>query len=232
MNITGINPFDKKKKVKVFGERNSATIYIEWLLKKNFKVELLDYKSFGWKHRLAPTKSELEMHAHDDVCFICIVKNPYSWLRSMHRRPYKQEELKNMKFSEFLKFPYGDYENPVKMWNKKNKSYLELSENVRNFHMLKYEDLLVNPEKLLEQIQQKMRLSKSVFWFTDMEQKLSNKKGVSSNRFHKKYYLKEKWKDQYAAEDIAFINSQLDEELMQNFNYEILELSVYDNSMT
>ena len=85
------------KKVKVFGERNSGTIYLEKLLVKNFKVDIADYFTLGWKHRLAPHKEELDK-IEDDIIYLILVKNPYAWLRSMHRKPYHQEQLKQTQY--------------------------------------------------------------------------------------------------------------------------------------
>ncbi|HCQ28776.1 MAG TPA: hypothetical protein DIU39_00720 [Flavobacteriales bacterium] len=210
------------KKVKVFGERNSGTIYLEKLLVKNFKVDIADYFTLGWKHRLAPHKEELDK-IEDDIIYLILVKNPYAWLRSMHRKPYHQEQLKQLSFNQFIEFPYGDYENPVKMWNAKYRAYLHMNEYAKNFALIKYEELLETPEEILSGLKEKFNLKTTLYWFSDIQHQLTNNHGELKKKFHKNYYLKEKWKSEYKPETIALVNKYIDNDLMQQFDYKILQ---------
>ncbi len=62
--------------IKIYGQQNSGTIYLEWLLKKNLDAVLLDSFDFGWKHRVAPLEDELTEKMKNEVLFICTSKKP------------------------------------------------------------------------------------------------------------------------------------------------------------
>lgn len=119
----------EKRYLKVYGERNSGTSYLQSLVQLNLDAatlpgsaprryrrlvraneQLIDIyfqftfpRNLGWKHRLAPEKNELQRVAFplDSVIFLIISKNPYSWLLSLFRHPYHyQGELTT--FEAFL----------------------------------------------------------------------------------------------------------------------------------
>ena len=223
MILDSLNLFKTNNiKVKVFGERNSATVYLEWLLRNNLKIDLLDYYTLGWKHRLAPKREEIEELGDESVHFLCLVKNPYSWLLSMHRKPYGQEKLSGLEFSQFLRFPYGDYKNPVVMWNIKNQALVSLKNHVKNHRLILYEDLLKEPRSVIEAFAVEFGIDKSRHWFMNQEKYISNNHGITKHPFHKSYYLEEKWRKEYKPEYLKFIQSQLDTELMNLLHYEII----------
>ncbi|MCX6257108.1 MAG: hypothetical protein NTW49_04300 [Bacteroidia bacterium] len=209
--------------IKLYGERNTGSIYLEWLLSNNLNIKLLNDFSLGWKHRLAPEKDELSEDNRDRIIFICIVKNPYSWVYSMHKRPYKHENLTKLSFPDFIRYPYGDYRNPAIMWNLKNKSYLALADFVKNFKMVKYEDLLVEPRTVIESVASDFNFVKSSLWFTDIQQTLTNHHGISKQKFRKEFYLKEEWVKKFTFGDIEFMNTFLDKDLLQKFNYQLVD---------
>jgi len=206
------------EKVKVYGERNSGTIYLEWLLVKNLEVGVLDDYIFGWKHRVAPGKEEIEEMIKGNVPYICLVKNPYSWLLSMHKRPYHHESLRKVSFTEFLKYSYGDYRNPIVMWNKKNRSYVEMGNYSDNHIVVKYEDLLKDPKQQLTLLSEKFGFQKPGL-FKNIHNLLTNSHGVNKRRFHADYYIKEAWRKKLNNDHIKYINQFLDEDLLSILGY-------------
>ncbi len=209
------------KYIKIYGERNSGTIYLEWLLKKNLKANIAETYDLGWKHRIAPSPEELNESIKKNVIFLCLVKNPYSWLLSLHMRPYQHDCLKKLSFSDFLKYSYGDYRNPVIMWNLKNNSYREMK-NYVTYHMLvRYEDVLAEPANMIDLIANIYKFEKSSM-FKNVNNLLSNSKGMLPSKFHKDYYLTEGWKRNLRREHVKQINEFLDMNLMEKLNYEIL----------
>jgi hypothetical protein len=208
------------KQLKVYGERNSGTIYLEWLLRKNFEIEILETPETGWKHRIAPSQEEIAV-LEKDIHFVCLVKNPYSWLISMHKRPYMHEELKKLSFSDFLKYSYGDYRNPIVMWNLKNKSYLEMGNYTNQHIIVKYETLLQNISIPLSDVALKFNITPPPL-FKNIKSLLTNSHGISSRKFHTDHYLEEKWKHSLSTKHIELINQFLDKELMDKFNYSYL----------
>ncbi|MBM3436021.1 MAG: hypothetical protein FJY07_07410 [Bacteroidetes bacterium] len=210
------------KFIKIYGEQNSGTIYLEWLLKKNLDAVLLDSFDFGWKHRVAPIEEELNDKMKNEVLFLCLVKNPYSWLISMHKRPYNHESLKKLSFSDFIKYSFGDYRNPIIMWNIKNSSYLRLKEYVKYLEIIRYEEILAKPDELILILSEKYGFTKDVF-FKNITNLLTNTHGIKQQKFHKEYYLNEEWKRNLRSDHIRFINQFLDKELMEKLNYPIIQ---------
>lgn len=209
------------KFVKIYSERNSGSIYLEWLLRKNLDIVISDTFDLGWKHRLAPSSDELSEKLKEEVIYICLVKNPYSWLLSMHKRPYLHESLKSLSFADFVRFSYGDYRNPITMWNTKNNSYLGMEDYIRNFKLVRYEDLLVDSENEIIAIADKFGLKMSGT-FRNINRIITNSHGVKKSRFHKDYYVDEIWKKKLRDIHIERINQFLDEKLMQKLNYSII----------
>jgi len=98
--------------VKIYGERNTGTHYLMQLLLNHVDVlekngslvtvateqpitKLRRPGELGWKHRLA-SKEFLQKKGvnRDEVLIVALVKNPYSWLLSLHRRSYTPIHLR------------------------------------------------------------------------------------------------------------------------------------------
>jgi len=206
------------KHVKIYGERNTGIIALEFLVKKNLDAVISDTFDLGWKHRVAPSDDELSEKIKKDVIFLCLVKNPYSWLLSMHKHPGHHEALKKLSFSEFLRYSYGDYRNPIVMWNIKYNSYVNLANSVENHIIVKYEDMLTDQVEFVNLIAGKFGFDKPVF-FKHANKRLSNSKKVSSRRFRSEYYIEEKWRRKLHRRHVNYINEFLDKNLMEKFNY-------------
>lgn len=74
------------EEIKVFGERNSGTMYLNKLLKMNIlRCNVLpgNFKK-GWKHGVV----NHDQQNKNTTLFICMVRNLEEWLISMRRRPY------------------------------------------------------------------------------------------------------------------------------------------------
>jgi hypothetical protein len=207
--------------VKIYGDQNSGTVYLEWLLRKNLDATLLDSYDFGWKHRIAPLQDELTDNMKSEVVFLCLVKNPYSWLVSMHKRPYFHESLKKINFIDFLTYSMGDYRNPVVRWNLKNESYLKMGNYVKHHQVIRYEDILSNPAETVNAIAEKYMFNKPHF-FKNISNLITNSHGMKQQKFHKDYYLNEEWKNKFHLEHIQQINPCLDKNLMETFHYSFI----------
>jgi len=87
------------QKIQIFGERCSGTTYLEHILKNNLKsVQICN--DFGWKHFFPKTDPLRE----DEYIFFFLFRNPFDWLRSLHRQPFHAApSLKNLSFSEFIR---------------------------------------------------------------------------------------------------------------------------------
>ena len=123
-----------KVKIKLYGERNTGTRYLERLLRLNLDAELLRgsvpirlqrlfrynedlrdlffwltyRRNLGWKHAMAPDPGTAARARGgcESLVFVTLTKNPYSWLLSLYRRPYHfGGELSS--FAEFLVSPWS-----------------------------------------------------------------------------------------------------------------------------
>ena len=242
-------------KVKVFGERNTGTNYLEQLIELNLKqvevipqisipawfpnlllrrIELLtDYflwsgskYRLGWKHGIPPTKKILQHPDRDKLLTIFLVRNPYSFLLSLHKNPYHLRPRVET-FSEFLEtrfktLPRDGYSSqpritPIDIWNLKNRAYLEFSqEHPDKTLLIHFEDLLEKPERVIHQIAQRMKVSFNP-GFQNIERSTKN----TSDRYadYKAYYGQELWKKKLSTEDKQFITEHLDLKLMESLGY-------------
>ena len=135
--------------IKVFGERHCGTNAIGYFAGKNFKLEFQHYDFLGWKHRLAPKKDEWSKFNVQSCLFIFCMRNPYSWIKAMHREPYYDHypKIKDLSLENFIKFSIDDYENCIVMWNQKNDSYFRMSDEIPNSIIINIEDFHADQQK-------------------------------------------------------------------------------------
>ena len=149
-------------KIKIFGERNSGTNYIEKLLTKNIKsqvyIESGDYKSkLGWKHGL-PNQQKIDVN---NTLVVCIIRDLDTWMNSMYYSPYHLIKKKN--FSDFITQENFSSDNrsdhPVNIYNfeRKNLFHIRYKKFQRYLTFLKTHQIILvhlrfaqqQPEKLL-----------------------------------------------------------------------------------
>ena len=146
------------KSFKVFGERHTGTNAISSFLEKNFNLENKYYEYLGWKHRRAPSHEELKKFNLVDNLFLITFRNPYSWLKAMHKEPYNYNypQIRELDFLSFLQIPFEDYENVIKMWNQKNQSYLNMKSHLPNSIYIKIESFNKNQELFFDEVIKKI----------------------------------------------------------------------------
>ena len=190
----------------------------------------LTYKSnLGWKHSCVRPAAALKKCEIVDanLCFVTITKNPYSWLLSLHRRPYHQRDAKELDFETFLKTPWDTVtrdntkrtlRNPIELWNIKNSSYLQLAElNTLN---ITTESIFEDPKAIIDSISDQFSISKLSDDFVNFEQ--STKDDSKDSNYYRDYYLNEKWRDQLSREAISIINKSLNKTTMDAFGYKVI----------
>ncbi|MCB9100069.1 MAG: hypothetical protein H6632_11045 [Anaerolineales bacterium] len=185
-------------------------------------------QNLGWKHRLAPSAEELKNVDISHVLFLTLTKNPYSWLLSLYRRPHNHEKTWD-DFNSFLRSPWqpvgrenhaGPFQNPIVMWNEKNRAYLKLN-NFATACNLRYEDLLAKPEAVIDEIALKYNVPRRFGLFVNVIQ--STKKDYEKDfDYYQRYYLEEKWKDKLDSSTLTIINQYLDHDLVTKFGYNIV----------
>jgi hypothetical protein len=259
---------EKAPLLKIYGERNTGTNYLQKLIKLNLDVNLLPgippyriistfnwisnkvslfkrilpseelvadiYFAFsfplnlGWKHSLVKSVEQLRKYpiCSENLTFITLTKNPYSWLLSFYRRPYHQYWILGLDFEAFLTSPLqtmrcenspSTFKNPVELWNLKNASYIQLGKGFSTIN-LTYEALLSNPKATIEFIKQELRCQLRTQQFIDIEQSVKGDRKTSQD--YKNYYLDRKWKKELTLNSISIINDFLDDEILEYFDYE------------
>ena len=240
--------------IKVYGERNSGTNYLEQLIELNLDVALLKYKpaktiapllkyeimtdlllsykrpSFlGWKHGCPPLK---HINSYPGkLLIITLTKNPYSFLLSLHNKPYHYKGTKEASFLQFIKSEWKTIlrdhlkletlSSPMALWNRKNESYYKLiTDSKHPVVQLTYEELLANPEKFIHQLAKDHKIPLKTPIFQNKESSTKE----SSQRFsnYQDFYLNDKWKEQLTPEVLSIMNDGLDHKLMKQFGYPLL----------
>lgn len=196
---------------------------------KDIYFDLTYSKNLGWKHTCVKPAKILKSYSlvNDDLAFLTITKNPYSWLLSLYRRPYHHYSSKEQSFEEFLRYPWKTIgrdntnkilKNPIELWNIKNRSYLQLKE-LKALN-IKTESIFENPNKIFDKICHQFSIKKISNNFFNYERSTKDKRKNSS--YYRDYYLNEKWRDKITSDEIAIINMTLDKSLMSYFGYNVL----------
>jgi len=186
-------------------------------------------KTLGWKHFLLPPAERFTQAGikKDELLFLTLTKNPYSWLLSLYKNPWHAFQ-KYSSFDEFLNTPWktrwrenspGNFSNPMELWNTKNRAYLRLHNSQWNSINLTYEDLVADPEKWINQIAKVTRTTKKSEIFLNWEKTTTRFAPDKTYAFYKNYYLQEQWKTLLSNQQIELINQQLDEDVMAKFGY-------------
>jgi hypothetical protein len=187
-------------------------------------------QNLGWKHALVKSVDCLQKYAicSNDLSFVTLTKNPYSWLLSFYRRPYHQYWRKKPDFHTFLTSPWKtverenaprEFANPVELWNQKNASYLQLPKRFSVLN-LRYEDLLGDPIGTIEIIASLCSCRRKGHAFTNIG--YSTKNTDQTFAFYQDYYLREQWKKELLPGDIKIINEFLNDDILEAFQYQKL----------
>ena len=240
-------------RLKLYGERNTGTNYLSRLLQTNLDVALLGgtaphalqhlrrYFSdderlidayfrwshpfnLGWKHAATSSHSQHPLNPARPTGFLFLVRNPYSWLLSLHKNPYHQSPIKNMGFEAFLDRPWQIHQrdavaerplNPIQLWNVKVRSYLDFSDQRKI--LVRFEDLLENPEHWVAQIAHQFDAKPTQQYFTNITP--STKTDGRRYDDYRDYYRHERWKEKLNTQLVERINRDLDQDLLTRLGY-------------
>ena len=253
---------DKYLYLKVFGERNTGSNYLEHLCEANFVVSRLRGDSgvlwelgtrlvgdlepnrsiafqqaihdiemqrmsrsdFGWKHSAPCVRVILAQPHAVQTVFLIVTKHPYSWARSLHRRPYSFHSMPAV-FSDFIRgdFPvsYSDClranaaVNPISMLRAKALSYAELLQSGLCVRLIRYEDFLDDGQRELDALSPFLIRRNDVY--VDIE---NDVKGSSRRRedYARDYALEEAG-ESLEPRDRDFIVEHLGEDVFELLGY-------------
>lgn len=240
--------------LKVFGERNSGTTFVQSLLAQNLPVKILPgatpwilYRGFpfelvrdtwfwwtekrnlGWKHRFPDEMNIREFSKKKQLLVVSVFKNPYAFLLSLFKRPYHLG-LRSKTFTAFLREPCpvvrrehakGAFNNPIELWNAKNRVLLDLSQLNLPVILLRYENVLADPEAAVERIGRVCHLKQTgLFRGVPCSTKRDRERSFEDFQSH---YLNEKWQADLTREQVEIINDFLDIHLCRELGYAVLD---------
>lgn len=85
----------------VLGERSSGTNFVKRLIGRN--SDLRPTEALGWKHGFAQMTA-----IPADLAVICVVREPRSWVLSMHSKPWHTPgDMQALEFSDFIRAPWN-----------------------------------------------------------------------------------------------------------------------------
>ena len=159
------------KRFTILGERHSGTNWIERIVLSRLELELT--WEFGSKHFIKNTNWTTLNKGHD-VLFICITRNIYDWIHGFYKLPHHVgSNIKCDKYKFMLsQWDSGQedynfinnkpYENIFHMRKSKLEFYIDFLPNIiYNMIIIRYEDLLINPENIVSFISDKFGIPKT-----------------------------------------------------------------------
>ncbi len=254
--------------LKVFGERNTGTNWVEAILTKNYNVPLIHHSGiirnkttqeqkefldlqdknqkkfirekltdaifenqaahlFGWKHSCVVYNDLKYLPGFNETGFIFLVKNPYSFIKSLHKRPYHALSEVPKDIDAFISSPWLTVHRdaiketllntPIELWNYKVYSYIKFMENASNSLLLSYEEVLNNPEILFNTIESKFSIiAKSRLAVTQ-----STKSDILQTDDYKDKYLTNNPMSGLSSSSIDLIREVIDQNLAKVCQYDI-----------
>lgn len=245
VNVPGdSNAWDWNNIVKVFGIQRSGTNFLSILLQENYQVRVL-VTTGGPKHDHYQVPLHMGMELKSVVC----TKNPYAWLASIHKyctehnlqdTPLPMKEFVCNRFvirrtlvgahiDEFFRYTTTRAANPVQYWNNYNFHWLRQADSIGvPYVILQYEKLLSDTKSYMEALANLLELERIDGEFYIPQKRLkgwgdapTKNNATEDEPFtRKQYFLDKQYLDLFDKEDIEFINSQLDNEVMNALSYE------------
>lgn len=232
-----------RRRIALLGMFRSGTNYTRTLLETHYDVEVV-YNLLGWKHGLLPTFAPRSGLTLPDASPLVVVKHPLAFLRSVYQYHAKtgcNMHIQAGDWSSFLRSrmvyasdhvacaPQYRFSNPVQMWNAVVWNHVHYALGTGGM-VMRYEDLLKEPEVLCAQVAQHYRLRRrsGTDTFTEPVQQI-NRMGdrprrrecyVTDQPFTKKsFYRDEGYLADYAPEDLAHVIDELDPDLLETLGY-------------
>lgn len=258
------------EQIKVFGERNTGTNWLESLVMNNYDIPVIHHRQiikqktteaeqkfieslpkknrifvrervndcifeyrakhlFGWKHT-AVISDGLEQHPEfKKTGFVFIVKHPYTFIKSLHKRPYHALTEVPQSVDKFITTPWPTLHrdninqpllsSPVELWNHKVRSYFKFLElNRENAVLFRYESLLENHELLFKSLEEKLCLASKSRLPVLESTKPADRLGTADYRAK---YLQKEPASGLNTSSIQLMKSLLDPQLVKQCQYKL-----------
>ena len=183
----------------------------------------------AWKHA-APAYDPIFKAL--DVSTLFMVRNPYSWALSLHRRPYHCMGRRQQSLEDFLVFPWlclgrdnvePILSSPVYLWNLKLASYAKFRTEAHidgvGCATLRFEQFVQDPVTALSRVLDKLDLpSGSLTAFFE-----TTKVAGDFSKDRRSYYMNERWREDLTATSVGLINDMIDWDLAEVHGYTRLD---------
>lgn len=213
-----------------YGLQRSGTNFLESLLKKNYRVQFLNSN----KSRSLPLQKHFRLYSKKNIIpepqycnniivenfenfealfevvpdyYLVLSKDPYSWYLSYREWAKKCNWPKvNHHYIEEYNLFYG--------------KFLEFSNQTEKVIFVKYIDLLKDSNAVLNQLQERMNLKKTIIsrFILRKPSKVSQSSRFANER--RAYYIEEKYLKEYSNEDLQLLNDSLDIEVTGLLGYQ------------
>ncbi len=212
--------------VLIYGLQRSGTNYLESLIKKSFRVCVLNnnkerssplqkhFRLYDDKRKIPEENyaNDLKIYSYSDFerkiglvpdCILVISKDPYSWLLS-----YKNW-AKKCNWKRVDHHYIEEYELFYKKW-------IDFSAETNKIHFVRYVDLLKDSNRELDILKRKFNFENNLFssWLKKSIRKVPQSKNFSNKK--REYYLKELYLNDLTKKEKTQINNIISEEI---FNF-------------
>lgn len=228
----------------IFGERCSGTNFLHCLLlenvDENLKFDSPNWYEYGWKHfplwitvpfENNPRESLLKNYNFEDSekhLFIVIFRDPYDWIRSLHREPHHaRASMLRKPLNVFITIPWdsqvpldrnpltgGNFESVLALRTARIINMLLIKEKVKNIYFVRYETVRDYPREVINEISELFDIP-----FKPDFTPIGSYKGKKYHPFVKSRYL------DLSQEEVNLINSQLDEVTENAIGYQIIPIA-------
>jgi hypothetical protein len=181
---------------------------------------------YRWKHTALEYSPDF---ARNGIGVIFLIKNPYSWVLSMYKRPYGLLLPRPDNFSRFLRYPWLALRRdnvpsvlpcPLDLWNRKVSAYCSFGEYAERdgvlLLFLKFEEFVADQLGALSKIRVMFGLPGDSAAVINASTK---DPGLDWN-YYREYYGGEAWRAAFSAEDLEFCATAIDWNLATRFGYE------------
>ncbi len=183
-------------------------------------------ETLGWKHSRIDV-DQLINAAPENLGVLMLIKNPYSWLLSLFKRPYHGAKATGS-LSDFVQSDYTirgrdnmlvETCKPIEIWNEKVRSYFALVDAMQTAKVVQYENLLTDEKSVVADLAAGWTMNasgshKGVEQATKGDQKTQDD--------YRAYYLQEKWRAKLDQRSLDLINSQIDRDVLKRCGYALL----------
>lgn len=188
---------------------------------------------WAWKHS-APKFDDSFLSCEASVLFL--VRDPYSWVTSLHRHPYHLRGRRSAQFQEFLEHPWltmrrdninAVVDSPVCLWTKKTAAYIRFIESAPvPTSVIIFEDFVADPVAALGRALADVDISANGLVALDR----STKDQTESIEDIKTRYRNQIWKKQLTRQAVEVINQHIDWDIAGYFGYSMLDPSDFPDS--